>query len=235
MLTLKVQNQTLSLEQGPRVVADSQGYLQAGFTFSDDWADTVKVALFYRSTPTMMFYPLLLDEHDQCLVPWEILDDEGKFTTTVFGSNHENQPNKLITTNPLEITVYESGLVDGELPYAPTIGVEGSTLAMIEATRQDAIRLQAAAQANERNAATARSAAEQAANTVVQKAEQVQEDAEAAENAKTDAQAAAQQAFSATPEGYAAIAAVVQCFATAGYKFEIDANDGGLNLVEIGG
>lgn len=233
MLSLHVQNQTLTVNQGPRVVADSQNYLVAGFTFSEDWENTIKLALFYRNTPTQYFYPIMLDENDQCLVPWEILDDEGKFTVTVYGNNVEGQSNKVITCNPLDITVYPSGLVEGQLPYAPTIGVEGSTLAMIEATRRDAIRLQTAAENSERNAATSRSAAEQAAATATQKAAAVSADKAAAEAAKDAALQAAERAFTGTPEGYAAVAAVVQSLAAAGYQLEVDAEDGGLNFVPI--
>jgi hypothetical protein len=120
-----VKNQSLYLTTRGRVVADSQGYLGAKFTFTDDWNGTVKVAQFKRGD---LFYSILLDSNDECTIPWEVLVDEGEFICNVFGNNTQNSANKIITVNPVTVPVDASGLTAGELPDEPTEGVDGQVL-----------------------------------------------------------------------------------------------------------
>ena len=150
MISFNVKNQTLTLVSPIKVVADSQDYLLAAFTFTEDWKNTVKIAQFSRNGIT---YREILDEHDVAKVPWEVLRGKGRFAVTVTGNNAQNEPNLVITTNPLIIKVWESGLINGEVFHESTQGVEGGVLHQINAKAEEAATSASNAHISEENAA----------------------------------------------------------------------------------
>lgn len=54
------------------LIPGSEGYLQAEFTFSDDWDNCVKVASFCSSMGTE-FPPQILKDGQTCMIPAEAL------------------------------------------------------------------------------------------------------------------------------------------------------------------
>ena len=111
-LEFKVNEQTLTLTSKQSVVANSLNYLDAKFTFSEEWRDAVKTAVFVSPTEEI-FKQLLVN--DMCEVPWEVIGNPG-FRVSVFGGNR-------ITTNEVAVNVGESGPLDGENPSEPTPSV----------------------------------------------------------------------------------------------------------------
>ena len=191
-LLFTVKNQSMYLTSRGKVVADSQGYLGAKFLFTEDWAGTIKIAQFKRDN---LFYSIKLDQNDECIVPWEVLVDEGIFIANVFGNNPQNAANKIITVNPVEVHVEKSGLTAGELPSNPTTGIDGQVLFEIyqysEAAAASATAAQNASDASQRYANEARQS--------IQGLETFVADAQAAaEDAEESATSAAQSALSAT-------------------------------------
>ena len=108
MLEFKVDKQIITRTDTTEVVADSRNYLTASFTFSDEWKDKAKTAVFgyngeYRHTVL---------EDDGCLVPWEVIRAP-YFSVSVFCGS-------LLNTNMVLVKVGKSGLDGGEIPGTPT-------------------------------------------------------------------------------------------------------------------
>ena len=108
MLEFKVDKQIITRTDTTEVVADSRNYLTASFTFSDEWKDRAKTAVFgyngeYRHTVL---------ENDGCLVPWEVIRAP-YFSVSVFCGS-------LLNTNMVLVKVGKSGLDGGEIPGTPT-------------------------------------------------------------------------------------------------------------------
>ena len=56
-----------------KIVAGSVGYLKAVFNFSEEWNECRKVATFYSVDHPSDEYAVLLDEHDSCDIPAQVL------------------------------------------------------------------------------------------------------------------------------------------------------------------
>lgn len=139
MLEFKVKNQHLILLSTDKmVVADSQDYLKAKFTFSEDWDDVIKIALFVRDETRIRE---ALDENNTCIIPYQVLAGEGKFEVSVIGNNQENADNMVITSSVVMLDVKRSGLLNGETFDESTAGLEGGVLHQIN---QNADRAEAA-------------------------------------------------------------------------------------------
>ena len=101
MLKFNIQNQTISQTDDFSVVADSQNYLTAEFTFSDDWIAPVTALFGYGGR----YYSVLLEDNS-CTVPWEVIKAPF-FTVSVFCGDR-------ITANTVTIPVERSGYAEGE-------------------------------------------------------------------------------------------------------------------------
>lgn len=121
-LLFKVKNQHISKNGNYYVVAKSKNYVKAKFEFlTDDWNGLIKTAIFTingRDT-----YHVLLD-NDECLVPWEVLE-EGTVSVSVFGGD-------LITVDKVYFTVSSTGYKDGGVPSDPTPAIYQQIIKMIE-------------------------------------------------------------------------------------------------------
>lgn len=239
MLLFEVEKQTLrQLRASDPVVADSQGYLKAGFVFTSDWDGLLKVAQFSREDPEKRHYDILLDDFGLCTVPWEVLVGEGCFTVNVYGNNAPGADNKIVTVNSVDVVVSKSGLSPGELPDEPTEGISGETLVKImeyeasakESATQAGISQNAAA-ANQRTTATLAQDTVILAERIASMNSSILDAAEEVKEAARQAEESAEQAMSGTPEGYSKVSDVV--IGLAGYKFVIDSKDNGLNLMEV--
>ena len=122
-LEFLVRNQRLKLFSGGPVVADSQQYLKARFTFTEDWQGTRKYAQFRRDGEV---YTCVIDEYGETEVPWETLVGKGVVQISAFATNQQDEENKLITTNPVFVKVETSGIKETELPKTPSLGILGS-------------------------------------------------------------------------------------------------------------
>ena len=93
-ILFSIKEQTLLYHKRGPVIAYSQDYLYAKFSFSQDWDNTKKYAVFTRGYPPIVQE---IDEAGTCVVPWEVLVGKGEFTVTVFATNNPNDANKFIT------------------------------------------------------------------------------------------------------------------------------------------
>ena len=114
MLTLKfnLRHQNITLVNKAEIIAsDSKNYLQAHFNLlSDDWNNTI-TAIF--KADNIGTYIVLLDNDNNCLVPWELLKPNAVIKVSAFCDN-------LHTAVTASFRVAESGYTEGETPSEPT-------------------------------------------------------------------------------------------------------------------
>ena len=129
MLEFKVTGQRLARVDSFEPATDSEGYLQAAFSFSADWDGTAKTALFWSGASATK-YRKLLDSSGRCTVPAEVLlDNSGRrndFRVMVYGVS-DAFPR--VTTNELRVELSRSGYGDAVTPAAPTPDVYEQILA----------------------------------------------------------------------------------------------------------
>lgn len=192
MLEFKVENQRLTLLlTDVLVVADSQDYLQAHFTFSEDWDDVVKIALFSRDENNIR---VALDDNNVVIVPYQVLAGGGCFDVSVFGNNQENADNKVITSSVVTVDIRPSGLKNGETFDESETGLEGGVLWQIRAKATEA---QESATNAHNDAAAAAQSASDASGAKDAAARSAGAAAESAETATRAAQTAASDAATA--------------------------------------
>lgn len=114
MLTFIVDKQIITRTDTNKPVSNSVDYLQATFSFSSDWDGTMKTAIFKRGLATIKAVVL---ENDSCLVPWEIIHENG-FQVSVIGVGNGQR----ITTNPVYVDIKASGPLTGDTssPFTPS-------------------------------------------------------------------------------------------------------------------
>ena len=96
------------------LVAGSRNYVYAHFSFTDDWDGLTKTVFFKQGDST--FITQVLDRNDCCLVPGEVLADDGEFTVHIVGKGG----NVTITTNPLKVFVKGNGIITNDNTGAPS-------------------------------------------------------------------------------------------------------------------
>lgn len=106
-LNFTIENQIITRTDSFQPVARSQNYLRASFTFSDDWDGITDIKAIFRANGKT--YEVLLDEHGECVVPWEALTTSGTVRVSVYGGDR-------ITANMARVTVLQSGYTGHATP-----------------------------------------------------------------------------------------------------------------------
>lgn len=122
-LNFTIENQTITRTDEFHPVAKSQNYLRAGFSFSDDWGSSDRIAIFRTGSVS---YEMLLDGNDECVVPWEAIKDPGWLYVSVYSGDR-------ITAGSARVTIYETGFTeDVSSTEDPTIDVYASLMARMD-------------------------------------------------------------------------------------------------------
>lgn len=103
-LIFRVVHQVIARVDDFKPVAKSQNYLRAEFTFSDDWGNDDKIAVFSAQGKN---YEVILDEDNACFVPWEALTEAGQMYVSVYSGDR-------ITASKARVDVYCTGFPDGD-------------------------------------------------------------------------------------------------------------------------
>lgn len=91
-------------------------YYHCIFTFSDEWADLTKYAVFMVEDKA--YTVEIID--NACIMPKEVLYKRCHVTAGVFGTNGASNDYIRISTNPICFFVNDGSYVDGETPEQPT-------------------------------------------------------------------------------------------------------------------
>ena len=124
-LTFAITNQIIKRTDHFRPAALSQNYLRAGFTFSEDWDDDAdKIAIF--TTQCGRSYEVILDENDECGVPWEVLTSPGYFFVSAYSGDR-------ITATKASVYIEDTGYVEDPTATSdPSIDIYAQLQELIE-------------------------------------------------------------------------------------------------------
>lgn len=129
-LTFNVQNQIITRTDNFQPVAKSQNYLRASFTFSDDWGNDDKIAIFHVGNDN---YEMILDSENECLVPWEALVVARNIYVSVYSGDRITASEALVKILPTGYTERVSATQD------PSIDVYSSLLSRMNAIDEDIV------------------------------------------------------------------------------------------------
>lgn len=115
-ITFSIDKQKIIRTDSNVVVENSINYLDAEFTFSEDWTHE-KVAIFGHNG--VYYHVVLVD--DKCVVPVEVLK-HGTMKVGVY-SSYEDTGIVRICTDRVEISVLESITFDSSTPSDPTLDI----------------------------------------------------------------------------------------------------------------
>lgn len=179
MITLAflLDHQVISRSDKNTVVAGSKNYVRARFILrTDDWARPI-TAIFGG-------YTQLLDDNNECTVPWEVLQQPGKVEVSAFCGD-------LHTANIAVVPVEKTGYKSGETPKDPTPDVYQQFL---QAVKDDAATAENAAKTAQEQAQAAAGSAEASAESASDAENARQEAVDCADAAAKSAESAAKSA-----------------------------------------
>ena len=135
-LKFKVNKQHISRTDAEKAVADSRNYLSCAFSFSEDWNDVVKTAVFKKGST--VYHAVISDDKIAASVMPQL--DAGKWEVSVFGGNR-------ITADVAVLNVFRSGYDTENAPAPPAQSVYDSLVALCGEAKAtaDAVAADAAA------------------------------------------------------------------------------------------
>ena len=108
-ITFALYHQIISRTDSMILAAGSKNYVTAKFDLlTEDWAAPI--------TAVFGDYCVILDQENQCLVPWEVLANPGKVEVSAFCGD-------LHTATSVLVSVHPSGYIEGRTPEPPTPSV----------------------------------------------------------------------------------------------------------------
>lgn len=113
-LQIRVRKQVLTCRQ--TAVSNSVNFIKASFMFDEEWAGTEKHVIF--SNGDIPSKEVVLDNSMTCIVPWEVLEQEGSLYISVVGILEDKRITTKLMENPIEI--YASGELGGSAPQQPS-------------------------------------------------------------------------------------------------------------------
>lgn len=117
----KLVDQNITVTNAPNIYSGDVNTDNVVFEFDASWEGFTKSAVFYRN-PKERYLQLLKD--DQCVIPHEVMGDEGKVVIGVFGVNDD----KVITSEVLYYDIGKGAVVSDEMPE-PTPDIWAQILA----------------------------------------------------------------------------------------------------------
>ena len=106
-IEFEIDQQRLTRTSDAYLIEGSKNFVECVFSFSSDWNELDKWALFKRDNNT---YEIFI-ENNKCLVPIQCTSTEGEFTISVVG--RKNAKNVTGTASDKLLTVRDSEFVSG--------------------------------------------------------------------------------------------------------------------------
>lgn len=129
-IKLKIQGQVIQLIDKPAIYSGDINVDTVSFDFSSDWIGFTKTAVFFKTADDP--YQQILSGDDDCYIPHEVVDVEGKIHLGVFGVKDD----KVITT---EVITYEigQGILKIGTPSQPSDELWQQVLSIVQGLRDD--------------------------------------------------------------------------------------------------
>ena len=136
-ITFELSHQLIHRTDQNCLASGSQNYVYARFDLlTDDWVAPI--------TAVFGDYAVILDNENQCLVPWEVLASPGTFSVSAFCAD-------LHTATCTKVKVYSGGYIEGQTPQPPTPSVYRELTTLAQTALETANSVQQRADAGEFN------------------------------------------------------------------------------------
>lgn len=123
-------DQNIAFVSTPKIYSGDVNIDYVHFEFDEVWTGFTKTAVFYREVENP-YFQVLEEETDECVIPKEVLSEQGKFYMGVFGVDGD----KVITS---EVIVYEIGQgVMTPVEIVPTPDIWQQMLSELNDIRQE--------------------------------------------------------------------------------------------------
>lgn len=132
-ITAQVTDQVLQLTNIPKLASGGVNNVQVTFAFCNMWDGLTKTAVFYRTTDQV--FPVPLDGSDTCLVPHEVMANEGISFMGVYG---EDSSGTVRTSEVLQLTIVQGAITAASIAPDPTPSVYEQLLSRIEKLEKNA-------------------------------------------------------------------------------------------------
>lgn len=130
-INVKCVDQTLTLKSTPLIASGDKNEDTITFAFCSQWDKfTDKTAVFYRNKNNV--YYSMLDGNNTCVIPCEVLKDEGLMYFGVFASNSEGTK----TSEVLALKVVQGAITEDLKPSDPTPDIYEQILAKLQEIRE---------------------------------------------------------------------------------------------------
>ena len=99
LLKIAVNNNTLIKVKDTLMIEDTINGIKCQFEFRSDWSNLNSTVVFarghiYPATENPQTIPAFLDDNNECIVPPEIISENGEFSIGIFG---ENDTTRIVT------------------------------------------------------------------------------------------------------------------------------------------
>lgn len=126
LIQVDCKDQDLTLLDAPLITSGDVQSDEVHFTFCPKWDGMIKTAVFYRNEGET--YSVLVDEDNNCIIPQEVLKEEGTFYFGVFGI----KDNSVKTSEILRYKVKKGAITEGTKIPDPTPDIYSQILAKID-------------------------------------------------------------------------------------------------------
>ena len=129
MIILTVNDKEISVKQSEILTTNNVGLPAVSFEFDDSWDTLTKTAVF-KNGKQADNYKVLLDENNECIVPFETLKSAGNLEISIFGI-YNNEIVK--TTHYVNVgTIYQGADTDAGEPQEHTPSLYEQVVTMME-------------------------------------------------------------------------------------------------------
>ena len=112
----------LNVNSKKYIISDSINYHKIKIEFDDSWTNYSKTINFYN-TKTNKSINMLLNAENECIIPYEVLEDKGNLVICVrgvLGTELENTLSEIYTLMDYPLIIVQSDKNDGSEPSDPT-------------------------------------------------------------------------------------------------------------------
>lgn len=124
IIKVKCTDQVLAFENTPVIASGGREENFVQFSFCSQWNGYARAAVFWRNEADA--YQVALGADDSCVIPWEVLADEGLIYFGVFGVNQDNRRR---TTEVLSYYIAKGAITENTRPTDPTPDIYNQLLA----------------------------------------------------------------------------------------------------------
>lgn len=163
IIKLRCIDQVLTFESTPVIASGGMEEDRLQVSFCSKWDGLARTAVFWRTEDDAFHVPL--DQDDNCVIPAEVLADEGVFYFGLFGVSPEGRQR---TTEVIRYTVKKGAITSGTKPPDPTPDVYTQLLTQYAETQAIAQQAVSSASASASAAAASAKAAEASAKSAAQ-------------------------------------------------------------------